>query len=151
MGRPKRLTPECEIANGCLAARLRLLNRLVTKLYDDALRPHGIRVSQLNILIVIAVGGPLRGVDVARRLRLDTSTLSRDLERLVKRGWVRSSPGVGRAQQLEVTAVGRELLARVLEDWRKAQRQARDLLSPAMTEALAGVVDSLLIGVDEIG
>ena len=151
MGHPKRVSPESEIASGCLAARLRLLNRLVTKLYDDALRPHGVRVSQMNILVVIAVAGPVRGVDVARRLRLDTSTLSRDLERLLERGWVQSTPGHGRARRLEITEAGRELLGRLVGDWRKAQRQARELLSPDAAEALAGVVDSLLTGTDSAG
>jgi DNA-binding MarR family transcriptional regulator len=139
----KPLPPEHEIAGRCLAARLRLLNRVVTNLYDEALRPHGLRVSQMNILVVIAVGGPLRAVDVARRLRLDTSTLSRDLERLIDRGWVRSSPGKGRAQQLQVTKAGRELLARTVGDWREAQRRAEKLLSPAAAAAITGAVDAL--------
>jgi DNA-binding MarR family transcriptional regulator len=143
MGHSKRLPPEHEIAGCCLAARLRLLNRVVTNLYDAALRPHGLRVSQMNILVVIAVGGPLRAVDAARRLRLETSTLSRDLERLIDRGWVRSSPGKGRALRLEVTPAGRSLLATVVADWRKAQREARELLSPAAADAIAGAVDAL--------
>jgi DNA-binding MarR family transcriptional regulator len=129
---------------------LRLLNRVVTNLYDDALRPHGVRVSQMNILVVIAAGGPLRAVDAARRLRLETSTLSRDLERLIDRGWVRSSPGKGRALRLEITPAGRSLLAKAVGDWRKAQRQARELLSPAAVAAIAGAVDALLAA-DEPG
>ena len=143
MGRIKRLSPEREIAEGCLATRLRLLNRVVTNLYDAALRPHGLRVSQMNILVVIAVGGPLRAVDVARRMRLDASTLSRDLERLLARKWVRSVPGPERARQLEATAVGRKLVAKVLPDWREAQRQARELLSSAAAETIVGAVDAL--------
>jgi len=143
MGRARQIPPEREIADGCLAARLRLLSRVVTSVYDAALRPHGLRVSQMNVLTVIAVGGPLRAVDAARRLRLETSTLSRDLERLIDRGWVRSSPGKGRALRLEITAAGRELLAKATGDWRKAQRQARELLTPAAADAIAGAVDAL--------
>src|SRR5262249_9800306 len=112
-------------------------------LYDDALRPHDIRVSQMNILVVIAVGGPLRAVDVARRLQLDTSTLSRDLKRLLDHGWVRSSPGQGRAKQLEITAAGRKLLAEAVGDWREAQRKARKLLSPAAADTILGAADIL--------
>jgi len=40
------------ISRTCIAVRLRLLNRVVTNFYDDALRPLGLKVSQLNILIV---------------------------------------------------------------------------------------------------
>jgi hypothetical protein len=42
------------ISKTCIAVRLRLLNRVVTSFYDDALRPLGLKVSQLNILIVTA-------------------------------------------------------------------------------------------------
>jgi DNA-binding MarR family transcriptional regulator len=147
----QELTPEQEMASGCLGARLRMLNRLVTNVYDAALRPHNVRVSQMNILVVIAVTGPVRGVDVARRLRMDTSTLSRDLDRLLERGWVQASPGVGRAQQLEVTAAGRKLLARILKDWREAQRQVRELLSPALSDALIDTVKSLWAGAEDAG
>jgi DNA-binding MarR family transcriptional regulator len=140
------LPPANEIACDCLAARLRLLNRVVTKLYDDALRPHGIRVSQMNILVAIAATGPLRAADVSRRLRMDASTLSRDLERLLARKWVRSLPGRGRSRPLEVTAAGRKLLARLLDDWRAAQRQARELLPPAFAGEIARAVDALWAG-----
>jgi DNA-binding MarR family transcriptional regulator len=137
-----------EMAQGCLAARLRLLNRLVTSVYEEALRPHGLRISQMNILVVIAVAGPLRGVDAARRLFLDVSTLSRDLTRLLQRGWVQARPGRGRARLLEITPAGRQLLAAILEDWRAAQRKARELLSPAVADTVVGAVDALWAQLD---
>ena len=138
---PRDLVPE--MAGGCLAARLRVLNRMVTKLYDDALRPHGLRVSQMNILVAVAANGPLRGVDVARFMRLDTSTLSRDLDRMIDRGWVTATAGVGRAQSLEVTAGGRALLAATAPAWRKAQGEAKKLLTPALADGMVSVVNDL--------
>ena len=115
---PRESVPE--MVGGCTAARLRVLNRMVTKLYDDDLRPHGLRVSQMNILVATAAYGPLPGVDVARSLWLDASTLSRDLDRMIARGWVTAAAGVGRAESLEVTAAGRALLAATAPAWRKA-------------------------------
>lgn len=143
MAANKQTSPECEIAASCLATRLRLLNRVVTGIYDDALRPHGIRVSQMNILVAIARMGSPRAVDVVRWLQLDASTLSRDLERLIKRGWVRSSPGKGRAMRLEATPGGRSLIQSALSDWRNAQKKARHLLSPAAVDAILTAVDAL--------
>jgi DNA-binding MarR family transcriptional regulator len=131
------------MVSGCLAVRLRLLNRLVSNLYDDALRPYGLRVSQMNILVFLAARGPLRGVDVARVLRLDTSTLSRDLDRMIEHGWVAAGKGVGRARRLETSDAGRALLVAVAPAWRKAQREAEALLTPAVTSGLVGVVDAL--------
>jgi DNA-binding MarR family transcriptional regulator len=95
----------------------------------------------MNILVAIAHAGPVRGVDVARYLGLDTSTLSRDLERLLARRWVRSRPGKGRTRLLEATSAGRRLIARTLPAWRTAQRAARDLLTPAAAEAITAAVE----------
>ena len=65
------------ISRTCIAVRLRLLNRVVTNFYDDALRPLGLKVSQLNILIVTARLGLARPAQVCEILQLDASTLSR--------------------------------------------------------------------------
>src|SRR5215216_1229270 len=70
------------ISRTCIAVRLRLLNRVVTNLYDDALRPLGLKVSQLNILIVTAKLGLARPAEVCDILQLDASTLSRNVERM---------------------------------------------------------------------
>ena len=76
------------ISKTCIAVRLRLLNRVVTNFYDDALRPLGLKVSQLNILIVTARLGLARPVQVCDILQLDTSTLSRNVERMRRTaGW----------------------------------------------------------------
>ena len=59
------------IASDCLAVRIRLLNRTVTGIFDDALRPLGVKVSQLNVLMVVAKRGPTSPGDVARRLNME--------------------------------------------------------------------------------
>src|SRR5205823_14810767 len=107
-------TPERRIAGECLAGRVRVLSRVVTGIYDDALRPHKVRVSQMNVLVAVAAMGPVRAADVCRRLRLDKSTLSRDLDRLLDRGWVRATPGTGRSQDLEATPAGRAMSRKTL-------------------------------------
>ena len=112
------------VARDCIGSRIRLLNRLVTGIYDNALREHGLRLSQGNVLVVIATRGPLRASDVCRILKLDKSTLSRDLERLVSNGWITRSP------KLEITTAGRDVLATSFPAWRKAQREASKLLTP---------------------
>src|SRR6187401_1953281 len=81
------------IAKSCIAVRLRLLNRVVTGLYDDALRPLGLKVSQLNILVVAAKLGLARPVEVCEILQLDTSTLSRNVERMRAHDWLEVVPG----------------------------------------------------------
>src|SRR6516162_7532395 len=82
------------IARTCIAVRLRLLNRVVTNLYDDALRPLGLKVSRLNILIVTAKLGLARPAQVCEILQLDVSTLSRNVKPVQAHGGGPATPSL---------------------------------------------------------
>jgi DNA-binding MarR family transcriptional regulator len=133
---PNKTRPECRIASECLAGRVRILNRVVTGIYDDALRPHKVRISQMNVLVALAAIGPVRAADVCRRLRLEKSTLSRDLDRLLERRLVRATPATGRGQELQATPAGRALIKRVTPAWEEAQRRVQELLGPEVAKGL---------------
>jgi DNA-binding MarR family transcriptional regulator len=117
------------IAANCIAVRLRLLNRVVTNLYDEALRPLGLKVSQLNVLVVAAKLGVARPARVSELLHLDLSTLSRNVDRMMAKGWLEAVPEQdARTQPFRLTAQGRRLLERAAPAWEKAQEQAAELL-----------------------
>src|SRR5437868_13690823 len=117
------------ISRTCIAVRLRLLNRVVTNLYDDALRPLGLKVSQLNILVVAAKLGLARPAQVCDILQLDASTLSRNVKPLRARGWLEVVPGEdARAQPFRLTPRGKRLIEKAVPAWEEAQRQAAELL-----------------------
>jgi DNA-binding MarR family transcriptional regulator len=117
------------IARTCIAVRLRLLNRVVTNFYDEALRPLGLKVSQLNILIVAAKLGLARPAQVCEILQLDASTLSRNVKPLQTHGWLEVVPGEdARTQPFRLTPRGRRLIEKAVPAWDEAQRQAADLL-----------------------
>jgi len=117
------------ISKTCIAVRLRLLNRVVTNFYDDALRPLGLKVSQLNILIVTARLGLVRPTQVCEILQLDASTLSRNVERMRAHGWLEVVPDEdARAQPFRLTPQGKRLIEKAVPAWEEAQRQAVELL-----------------------
>ena len=117
------------IAQTCIAVRLRLLNRVVTNFYDDALRPLGLKVSQLNILIVTAKLGLARPAQVCDILQLDTSTLSRNVERMRANGWLEVvADDDARAQPFRLTTAGRRIIEKAVPAWEEAQRQASELM-----------------------
>ncbi len=127
--------------------RVRLINRVVTAIYDEALRPHGIRVSQVNILVAVARMGEARPADVCRVLRLEKSTLSRDVEVMKARGWLESDPAAGgRHQVLRITAQGLDILARSRPAWESAQDEARRLIGDPGVAALRQVAARLGLG-----
>ena len=117
------------IASECLAVRIRLLNRTVTNIFDEALRPLGVKVSQLNVLMVVARRGPISPGHVARRLNMEKSTVSRNVDRMKAHGWLRVSEGdSGRKQILELGPAGRKLIEKSLPLWKKAQAQTEAML-----------------------
>lgn len=117
------------IANSCIAGRLRLLNRVITNLYDDALRPFGIKLSQGSILAVTAKLGIARPADVCAILELDASTLSRTVERMVENGWLEILAGDdGRHHPFRLTAQGKQLMDQAIPAWERAQAEAQKLI-----------------------
>jgi DNA-binding MarR family transcriptional regulator len=125
------------IADECIAVRLRALNRAITSLYDDALRTHGLRIGQLNLLVAVARMGTAKPGDLCRLLHMDKSTLSRDSELMRRNGWLEVDEGSGRSRPLRISPDGQALLERVVPAWRQAQEQARHLIGD---EGAAAVV-----------
>lgn len=129
------------IAGECIAVRMRLLNRVVTNIYDAALRPLGLKVSQMNLLVATAMMGTARPADVCRRLHLNVSTLSRNVERMKARGWLEVIPEEdARAQPFQLTAKGRKLLEKAAPAWKGAQQRAKELLGDGIVDLLGQAV-----------
>ena len=117
------------IAQQCVAVRLRLVTRAVTNIYNRALRPHGLNVSQMNILVAVSCLKEAKSQDVCRVLHLDRSTLSRDIGRLHARGWLSRRTGAdGRTSLLRLTTKGTTILKRSIPAWKAAQARAIKLL-----------------------
>jgi DNA-binding MarR family transcriptional regulator len=126
-----------KVASECVAVRLRMLNRVVTNVYDDALRPLDLKVSQMNILVAAAKMGTARPVEVCKHLHLDVSTLSRNVERMKTRGWLEVVPDEdGRSQPFRLTSQGRKLLEKAIPAWSNAQQQVKKVLGKEFVEQL---------------
>lgn len=108
----------------CLCHHTRRAARAVTRSFDDALLPTGLKASQFNILAVIAARDPTSAGEVARLLAMDRTTLSRNLRPLKEKGYVTAGGGSGRRPDtLSLTREGSVLLARASVLWCTAQGQ----------------------------
>ena len=117
------------IAKSCIAVRMRMLNRVVTNIYDEALRPLSLKASQMNVLVVTARLGLARPSQVCGLLHLDVSTLSRNVKPLQSHGWLEVvSDEDARTQPFRLTPQGQRLIEQALPAWETAQRQAEELL-----------------------
>ncbi len=113
----------------CLAFRVRALNRVITNLYDAALQPFGITVNQATMLIMLSIVGEAEPGRIGRVLIMEKSTVSRNLDRMRKQGWIETAGrDGGKEQVVSVTARGRTLLAAFHPAWEKAQKDAARLL-----------------------
>lgn len=116
---------EDEMSAACFCNRLRSASRAITRIYDAALRPVDLKVSQLSVLTAVKLGrGTLTIVDVAERLAMDRSTLSRNFEPLERRGLVVLGPEERhRARKVTLTAAGAAALESAYPLWKQAQQQ----------------------------
>ena len=76
-----------EIASNCFAVRTRIASRDITP-YDDRLRPLGLRITQLSVLVAVMKMGDAMPSEIGDVLHLDRSTLSRTMQRLIDNGWI---------------------------------------------------------------
>jgi len=137
MGAERMQTMIDKIAGECVAVRVRMLNRVITNIYDDALRSLDLKVSQMNILVAAAKMGTARPMEVCEHLHLDVSTLSRNLERMKARGWLEVvADEDGRSQPFRLTPQGRKLLEKAVPAWSKAQQQVTKVLGDGFVEQL---------------
>jgi DNA-binding MarR family transcriptional regulator len=119
-----------EIASGCLLGHWRKVNRVLTSIYEAEMRDWDLKPSQLNLLVAIAKAGPVRRIDLGKRLHLDPSTLTRNLRVILKQGWIEERPDEAdqRSSRIKVTPKGRKLLDSIAPAWRRAQARARQML-----------------------
>ena len=122
----------------CAYANLRLLSRVLGCVYDDALRPSGLRASQLALLWAIAAAEPVELSRLGYLTLTDQTTLSRTVEKLRAARLVGVRAGDDRRQKiLRLTALGRVRFAAALPLWALAQRRARALLPLEDVQRLA--------------
>ena len=109
----------------------------MTRAYDDALRPVGLRVTQFSVLAQLESNGRARVRDLSAALFLEETTLTRSLATLEKNGWVESVIGEDqRERHVAITAAGRKVLHRAVPGWKGVQRRIHDRISTGTWEGL---------------
>lgn len=111
-------------ANACLATRVRQLSRIITRVYDDAMRPLGITASQYTLLAQLAARDSITAVEIGHELDIEKSTLSRNLKRLLALGHINMDPPAGRrGRGLHLTPKGQAILKDAFPIWQDAQKR----------------------------
>jgi DNA-binding MarR family transcriptional regulator len=108
----------------CTCASLRRAARALTQIYEDALRPLGLRVTQFTILQVLTLATEVSQGMLAEILAMDSTTLTRTLGIMVRAGWIAERRGRDRREKLlRLSKSGRTQFQRALPAWEKTQEQ----------------------------
>lgn len=133
-----------ECFEGCFATSARLIDRVIQSAYDDALRPLDIRATQVTLLAAIGTAHQPLARDLVPILRIDQTTLSRTIDRLVERGLVEKlESDDARHAPLALTRPGRALLAKALPIWKRGQSAIAELLGQRFSRDLVAAADRL--------
>lgn len=107
----------------CTCFRLRGAARVTTQLYENALRPAGLKITQYSLLANLSRAGPLSVSALARLLATDRTTLTRNLTPLARDGLVVITAGPdARTRAVELTRRGRAAFEAAIPLWKEAQR-----------------------------
>lgn len=135
---------------GCTNLKLRELGRVVTRHYDAYVAPTGLKNSQYSLLSHVVVLGPVRPGELASRMRLDASTLTRNLQPLVAAGWVEQGPGDdARSRSVVATEAGRAKRAEAQRAWKQAQLALNARLGNERVAALHALLDECLAALED--
>ena len=130
-----------EIARACACAHLRKAARTVTQVFDEALRSSGLRATQFTLLVTSRLAGETPVRELAERMVMDRTTLSRNLKPLVRKGLMEVRPGEdGRMRLVRITPEGERTLGRAYPLWERAQHEVVGALGEDRYEALLGDV-----------
>ncbi len=123
----------------CVCINLRRMSRVVSQIYDDALAPAGLKITQFCLLRAIERLGPASVGVLADDQELDRTTLTRNLALLERDGLIEQAPGADKRTSLaKLTRAGSALIARALPHWESVQKELRRTLG---AETLAQLSD----------
>jgi DNA-binding MarR family transcriptional regulator len=113
-------------ALSCMCASFRRAARVLTQHYDTALRPLGLRATQFTLLQALSLAGEVSQGTLGEILAIDSTTLTRTLAIMGRRGWIASRSGEDRRERwFSLSEAGKAEFRRARPHWEKVQQQLR--------------------------
>lgn len=130
----------------CVCLNLRGAARAVTRMYDEVLKPSGLKATQFSVLAAVATEGPASMTVIAKALVMDRTTLTRNLKPLMDRGLVKVGKGADdrRQRRIVITREGKAALAKALPLWKKAHEQIITGIGFARWQGMVRLLDETI-------
>ena len=143
--KPAREAPAETTPRGCTNLKLRQLTRRVSQHYDRIVGVAGLKTTQYSLLSHVVQLGPIRPGDLALRMEMDASTLTRNLQPMAAQGWVEVGAGEdARSRFVTATEAGRAKRAEAQREWKRAQLALNERLGTAKVAQLHQLLDECL-------
>ena len=128
----------------CLCATLRRSARAATQLYEEALRPHGLRSTQFTILQALSFVGEVTQGELGQILAIDSTTLTRTLEIMGRQGWITKRRGRDKREwRLRLAKKGQSEFERALPAWREVQEQLKRKMGAERWDQLMNLANNV--------
>ena len=136
----------------CLCTLVRKTDRALNRIYDDALRPANIATTQFAVLRNIErQPSPPALSELAEIMRMDRTTLSRNLHPLERDGLVAITAGSDRrTKSVALTSAGELKIAETLPLWQTVQRSVATALGPSERSIIESQLQTLLQTLDHL-
>lgn len=135
---------------GCSSFKLRQLSRRASRHFDHVVSAAGLKTTQYSLLSHVVVLGPIRPGELADAMEMDASTLTRNVQPLIQKGWIRLEPGDdARSRHLVATDEGREKRVQAQGDWKRAQLAFNARLGAGRVARLHAILDECLDALDK--
>ena len=127
-----------------MCANLRRASRALTQLYEDALRPLGLRATQFTVLQALSLAGDVTQGVLGQILAMDSTTLTRTLDIMERRGWIAKRRGKDRREwRIRLSKPGQAQVQRALPAWRSVQHRLHIQLGNEVWETLFNVTNQV--------
>lgn len=138
-------TPVTALRLPCYCGSIRQASRVVTQMYDQALKPSGLKVTQFGILRLLAAYPGMTTGAMAEALAMDSTTLTRTLKIIQDSGWIAVAPGEDRRERhWTITLTGEERMHEALPLWKKVQKEFTQLVSDTDMDVLTRTIYQLV-------
>ena len=115
----------------CLCTSIRRSARNISQIYSDHLQQSGEKINpnQVSILVVLSQIEKKTISELSNILKMERTTLTRNLKVLDKLGWIKTYCGTdGRTKFTKLSKRGSQVLNKILPYWKKAQNKTKKIL-----------------------
>jgi len=125
----------------CYCGSIRQASRIVTQMYDRALKPSGIKITQFGIMRLLSAYPALTTGAIAEALAMDSTTLTRTLKIIQDSGWIACEPGEDRRERhWTLTVEGQDRLREAVPLWKNAQKEFAQMMNDVDLDGLTRTV-----------